>query len=193
MELSKQKQNEAKKLNVTTQYMLMADLMSIGYSEDDAYTVAFPENTALSAQQNNGIRKNIVESAKFRKLFENRRSRVKDGIATPVSIEEVELVGTDEVLKEILRSAKQQPLGSKERADLFARYNDIKKENEVGTEKETDSINFYFPLKCSQCPLLTAYNDEMRKQKGNEIKPVEMTRVIRIASRIIQAAKDAEE
>lgn len=193
MELSKQKQNEAKKLNVTTQYMLMADLMSIGYSEDDAYTVAFPENEALSVQQNNGIRKNIVESAKFRKLFENRRSRVKDGIATPVSIDEVELVGTDEVLKEVLRSAKQQPLGSKERAELFAKYNDIKKENEVGTEKETDNINFYLPLKCSQCPLLSAYNDEMKKQNSKIINPVEMPRVIRIAQRIIQAAKDAEE
>ena len=33
MELSKQKQTEAKKLNVTVQYLVMADLMSIGYSE----------------------------------------------------------------------------------------------------------------------------------------------------------------
>ena len=53
---------------------------------------------------------NIVESVKFKKLFENRRSRVKDGVATPVQLEEVELVSTEEVMKEILRSAKQQPI-----------------------------------------------------------------------------------
>ena len=187
MELSKAKQNEAKKLNVTTQYMVMADLMAIGYSEEDAYTIAYPENEAMSVQQNTGVRTNIIESAKlkivtfqiismmnkklivlakFKKLLEARRTRVKDGIATPIQLEEVELVGTEEVLKEILRSAKQQPVGSKERADLYAKYNDIRKENEQGTEDETDTINFMFPLKCNQCPLLFAYNEEMKNPCG---------------------------
>jgi hypothetical protein len=196
MELSKQKQTEAKKLNVTVQYLVMADLMSIGYSEQDAYIIAFPENEALASQQNDSIRKNIVESAKFKKLLDNRKQRVKDGSAAPVSLDEVELVGTEEVLKEILRSAKQQPVGSKERADLYAKYNDIKKENEQGTEDETDVINFYFPAKCSQCPLLYAYNEEAKKcknEKGEIIRPVEMGRVIKLSHKIIQAALDAEE
>lgn len=195
MELSKQKQTEAKKLNVTTSYLVFADLLSIGYSEEDAYIIAFPENTALSVQQNTGIRTNIIESAKFKKLLDARRSRVKDGIATPIDLDEVELVGTEEVLKEILRSAKQQPIGSKERADLYAKYNDIKKENEQGTEDETDDISFFFPAKCNMCPLLHSYNEEMEKCKdknGNVIRPVEMGRVIKLSQRIIQAAMDAE-
>ena len=195
MELSKQKQTEAKKLNVTVQYLAMADLMAIGYSEQDAYTIAFPENEALAKQQNDSIRKSIVESAKFKKLLDNRKQRVKDGVATPVELEDVELVSTEEVLKEILRSAKQQPVGSKERADLYAKYNDIKKENEQGTEDESDAINFHFPLKCSQCPLLYAYNEEAKKckdEKGNIIRPVEMGRVIKLSQTIIKAAMDAE-
>ena len=196
MELSKQKQTEAKKLNTSVQYLVFADLLAVGYSEQDAYTIAYPENEALASQQNESIRKNIVESAKFKKLLDNRIQRIKDGSATPVSLDEVELVGTEEVLKEILRSAKQQPVGSKERADLYAKYNDIKKENEQGTEDDTDAINFYFPAKCSQCPLLYAYNEEVKKckdEKGNIIRPVEMGRVIRLSKKIIQAALDAEE
>lgn len=196
MELSKQKQTEAKKLNVTVQYLVFADLCSVGYSEQDAYAIAFPENEALASQQNDSIRKNITESAKFKKLLDSRKQRVKDGVATPVELEDVELVSTEEVLKEILRSAKQQPIGSKERADLYAKYNDIKKENEQGTEDETDAINFYFPAKCSQCPLLYAYNEEAKKckdEKGNIIRPVEMGRVIKLSKKIIQAALDAEE
>lgn len=195
MELSKQKITEAKKLNVTVQYLVMADLMSIGYSESDAYTIAFPENQALAAKQNNSIRTNIVESVKFKKLLENRQSRVKEGIAAPISLDDVELVGTEEVLKEILRSAKQQPVGSKERADLYAKYNDIKKESEQGGKDNTDSINFVFPLKCNQCPLLYSYNEEVKKCKdetGKIIRPVEMGRVIRLSRKIIQAAMDAE-
>ena len=192
MELSRQKQTEAKKLNVTVQYLVMADLMAIGYSECDAYAIAYPENVALAEQQNNSIRNNIVESAKFKKLLVNRRSRVKEGIATPIQLDEVELVGTEEVLKEILRSAKQQPIGSKERADLYAKYNDIKKENEQEVIDETDNINFVFPLKCNQCPLLYSYNDYLKEKGLKEVRPVEMGRIINIAHKIIQAAKDAE-
>lgn len=189
MDLSKQKQTEAKKLNVTTQYLVMADLMAVGYSENDAYIIAFPENIALAAQQSNSIRNNILESAKFKKLLEDRRSRVKDGIAAPVKLDEIELVDTEEVLKEILRSAKQQPLGSKERAELYAKYNDIKKENEQENTDGTDAINFVLPLKCNQCPLLIAYNDFLKRNGNKEIKPVEMERIIRTAHNSIQTAQ----
>lgn len=192
MELSPQKNKEAKKYGVTAEYLVMSDLMSIGYSENDAYAVAYPENAALSVQQNNSIRKNILESAKFRKLLEERRSRVKEGIAAPVTLDELELVGTEEVLKEVLRSAKQQPVGSKERADLYAKYNDIKRESEQGEIDETDTINFMLPLKCHQCPLLYAYNDYLRKNGQREVRPVEMGRIMSIAGKIIQAAQDAE-
>ena len=192
MELSKQKQTEAKKLNVTSQYLVMADLMAIGYSETDAYAIAYPENIALAAQQSNSIRNNILESVKFKKLLEDRRSRVKEGIAAPVKLDEIELVDTEEVLKEILRSAKQQPVGSKERADLYAKYNDIKKESEQESTDGTDNINFVFPLKCNQCPLLYAYNDYLKRNNTTEVKPVEMERIIRTAHKIIQAAMDAE-
>lgn len=192
MELSKTKQTEAKKLNVTVQYLVMADLMAIGYSENDAYDIAYPENAALAQQQTNSIRNNIIESAKFKKLLENRRSRVKDGVATPVMLEEVELVGTEEVMKEILRSAKQQPVGSKERADLFAKYNEIKTKSEQGVEDDADNINFVLPLKCNQCPLLYSYNEFLKENGLQEVRPVEMGRIMSIAHKIIQAAKDAE-
>lgn len=193
MELSKQKQTEAKKLNVTVQYLVMADLMAVGYSENDAYIIAYPENEGLSVQQNNSIRTNIIESVKFKKLLENRRTRVKDGVAAPVMLDEVELVGTEEVMKEILRSAKQQPVGSKERADLFAKYNEIKTKNEQGVEDDTDNINFVFPLKCNQCPLLYSYNEYLKEHGEVEIRAVEMNRIMSLSHAIIKAAKEAEE
>lgn len=192
MELSKIKTNEAKKLNVSIQYLVFADLLAVGYPENDAYTIAYPENDALSVQQNNSIRKNILDSVKFKKLLENRRSRLKEGTATPILLEEVELAGTEEVLKEILRSAKHQPVGSKERADLFAKYNDIKAKNDQGTEDETEAINFFLPMKCNQCPLLYAYNEYLRENNIQEVRPVEMGRIMSVSQKIIQAAIDAE-
>ena len=45
MDLSKQNQVESKKLNVPIQYPVMADLLAIGYSDDDAYAILFQETT----------------------------------------------------------------------------------------------------------------------------------------------------
>lgn len=190
MELSSPKILEAKKLGVTVQYLVYADLMAIGYSENDAYVIAFPENVALSEYQNNSIKKNILSSAKFKKILEIRRSRVKDGTATPYTLEEMELVGTEEVLKEILRSAKQQAVGSKERAELYAKYNDIKRESEMSGTDGTDSINFFLPLKCNQCPLLHSYNQYLKENNLKEIRPVEMGKIAAAAHNIIQASKE---
>lgn len=190
--LSKQKENEAKKLAVTVQYLVMADLMAIGYSEEDAFVIAYPENMGRAEHLNASVRKSVVESAKFNKLLEDRRARVKDGVAAPAKLDEVKLVDTEEVMKEILRSAQQQPLGSKERAELFAKYNEIKTKNEQGIEDDSDNISFVFPLKCNLCPLLYSYNEVMKENGDKEIKPVEMGRVIDMSRSIIQAAIDAE-
>lgn len=192
MELSQAFQKMAKKMNATPQYVLLADLISIGYSELDAYTIAYPENEALSVQQNKGIRENILSSAKFKKVFEERCQHIKSGVAIPENMDSLELIETEEVLKEILRSARNQPIGSKERADLFAKYNDIKDEYEHTVKDDDDSISFFFPLKCNQCPLLYAYNDYMKRHGEKGFKPVEMDRVMRLSRTIIKAATDAE-
>lgn len=191
MELSKQKQQEAKKLGVTVQYLVMADLCAAGYSEADAYEVAFPDNAALAAQQNTSIRKNIAESAKFRRLLEERRERLRQSEQVPYG--EIELIGAEETAKEILKVAQKMDQGSKERGEMFMKYADLIRRNEQGTEDVTDAISFGLPLKCNQCPLLYSYNEEMRRQDdGREIRPVEMERVIRLSRKIIQAAADAE-
>ena len=188
LELSQPMKKQAKKLGVPEAQIVLADLLSIGYSENDAFTIAYPENAALSVQQNKTVRESVLSSKKFQRVLEERRSHIKSGVAIPIPVDEIELVGTEEVLKEILRSAKQQPSGSKERADLFAKYNDIKRENEINSITKEDSITFAFPIKCYQCPLLHTYN-EFRKQNGEkDVKPVEMERIIRLADGIIKKA-----
>lgn len=192
MELSQAFQKKAKKMNATPQYVLLADLIAIGYSEIDAYTIAYPENEALSVQQNKGIRENILSSAKFKKLLDERLGQIGVTGNRQSGVGDVELISTEEVMKEILLSARKQPVGSKERADLFAKYNDIKTKSDVTAGNEEDAISFYFPLKCSQCPLLYAYNDYAGKNGVGEVKPVEMERVMRLSRTIIKAATDAE-
>ena len=187
-DLSPSFKKQAKKLGVPEAQVLLADLLSIGYSESDAFAIAYPENAALSAQQNKSIKDSIINSPKFKAVYENRLENIKSGVSVPMDLDDVELVGTEEVLKEILRSAKQQTIGSKERADLYAKYNDIKKESEQVSEKTEDAITFAFPIKCYQCPLLYTYNKYRKENGEKELKPVEMERVIRLADKLIKKA-----
>lgn len=193
LDLSPSFKKQAKKLGCTEQNLLIADLLSIGYSESDAFAIAYPENAALSINQRKNIQDSVLNSSKFKKVYEERRANIKSGVSVPIPVDEIELVGTEQVLKEILRSAQQQPVGSKERADLYAKYNDIKKESEQNSNNEQDSIMFAFPIKCYQCPLLHTYN-EYRKENGEkEVRPVEMERIVRLADIIIKKATKTDD
>lgn len=172
---------EVKKYNTIGQMLAMADLMSVGHEAVDAYIIAYPENRQYPEKQDRAIMEQILASAKFKKLLDVRKSRIKDGAAVPVSLEETELIDTDEVAKEILRSAKSAPIGSKERADLFLRYDDIMQRNKV-VDVEEDilrDIQFVFPLKCYQCPLFVEMNKVREESEQPQVPPVEMDAIIR--------------
>lgn len=192
MELSKQKQDEARKLGVSVQHMLLADLMSLGYSEADAYAVAFPENAALSAQQNKAMRAKITSASRFRTLLDERMEKHKgDGVT---AIADTELIDKEQTAKMILAAAKKLPGDSKERIEGLMKYSDLmgyKKEDVEGDV--TDNISFVFPLKCNQCPLLYSYNNYLRENGLTELKPVEMNRVLSLAHTLIEAARATEE
>ena len=172
---------ELKKYNTIGQMLVMADLMSVGHEAVDAYIIAYPENRQYPENQDRAIMEHILASAKFQKLLEVRKSRIKDGAAVPVSLEETELIDTDEVAKEILRSAKSAPIGSKERADLFLRYDDIMQRNKVDVE-DTElmkDIQFALPLKCYQCPLFIELNKVREECEQSQVPPIEMDAIIR--------------
>ena len=83
--------------------------------------------------------------------------------------------------KEILRSAKSAPIGSKERADLFLRYDDIMQRNKVDVE-DTElmkDIQFALPLKCYQCPLFVELNKMREECEQSQVPPIEMDAIIR--------------
>ena len=166
---------ELKKYNTVEQMLVMADLMSVGHEAVDAYIIAYPENRQYPEKQDRAIMEQILASAKFKKLLDVRKSRIKDGAAVPVSLEETELIDSDEVAREILRSAKSAPIGSKERADLFLRYDDIMQRNKV---VDVD-IQFVFPVKCYQCPLFVDFNKMREECDQPQVPPVEMDAIIR--------------
>ena len=165
MELSTTLQKTARKLGVSQEYMIMADLMAVGYGEYDAYTISHPGNAAYSIQQNNNIRANIIKTQKFKKLLADAKQRLRDKLGDPSTIEDVQLMGMEDVAKEILLSALNQPKGSKERADLLKGYKDTLAEYEGKNTTQTSSISFYLPMCCDKCPLMIKYKEGKDKRQ----------------------------
>ena len=189
MELSTIKKQEAKKLGVTTSELLMADLLSLGYSEMDADIIAYPEDAALSSMMQQANRKKITSKVSFMELGEKRKISNANILEFSGDTSDIELIDNEMTAKEILKIAKKMPEGSKERGEMFMKYADLTRKNDAATEEAMDSFKFYFPVKCNQCPLFDAYNT-FRKQKGDrEIRPVEMDGIIRNAAPIMEKAR----
>lgn len=189
MDLSPNKTKEARSLKCTVNELVFADLLSIGYTEQDAYILAYPADAALSLRMQKTNMENITRRGKFKALCEQVRKKNASTLSVPSEAGGVELIGAEDVAKEILMSAKTQPVGSKERADLMAKYNDIRKDNEQVTEDVTEAIHFYLPVKCHQCPLFTAYNVYLSGRGEAEVRPVEMEGIIRHGDRIVKKIK----
>lgn len=190
MNLSKNKTNEAKRLGIKPEWLIAADLITIGYTEDDAFEISHSRiSMTKSALQNDNIKREMYNSPVFKKALEARMEAHREN-ATVIG-EDEELIDKTQTAKLIMRAAMKQPNDSKERIEGLMKYADImgykKDDVEAGID---ESISFFLPLKCDQCPLLKAYNKEQERQGGDTIRPVEMGRVIGMAKDIIENAKN---
>lgn len=178
MALNEQIQKLAKRMKVEPEMIVFADFLFLGYHEVEAYLMAYPNDESLSLSMMKRKRKNIICSNKFKEICSERRELFERTLSVPNDISEIELIGSEEVAKEILATAKHQTPGSKERADLYAKYYEVIKDainNMPESTDETDDIHIYYPTKCNECLFLIIYNKHwrryLREHKGEEIEP----------------------
>ena len=189
MELSSAKNSEAKKLGVSVSELVFADLLSLGYAESDAYTIAFPEDLGLNMQAVKHNRQKVLSKQSFRDLCEKRREVNASRLEFSGDAANIDLIDNEMTAREILKIARQMPENSKERGEMFMKYADLTRKNDQKTEEVMDAVSFYFPVKCHQCPLLFSYNEYVRERKTDgELRPVEMEAVIRMARPLIEKA-----
>ena len=189
MNLSKNKLNEAKRLGIKPEWLIAADLITLGYTEDDAFEISHSRiSMTKSALQNDNIKREMFSSPVFKKSVEARVEAHRENAAV-IGVD-TELIDKTQTAKLIMSAAMKQPNDSKERIEGLMKYADImgykKDDVEAGMD---DSISFFLPLKCDQCPLLKAYNEEQEKQGGETVRPVEMGHVIRMAQPVIENTK----
>ena len=187
MDVSKNLEDKAKKYGASVRDLIMADLVGIGYTENDAYAIAYNGVMPMQVYQIREAREKILKKVGYKRALSARLEQ--QGISEHMPTEgEDELIDKRKTAKLIMNAALKQPNDSKERIEGLMKYADIMGyKRDVEESDVTENISFFFPLKCNQCPLLIAYNDAQSK-KG-EIKPVEMGRIIEMAQPILKKAK----
>ena len=175
---NEQIQKLAKRMKVEPEMIVFADFLFLGYHEVEAYLMAYPNDESLSLSMQKRKRKNIICSNKFKEICRERLEQFERTLSLPNDISEIELIGSEEVAKEILKTAKHQTPGSKERADLYAKYYEIIKDAMINAPESTDEtgdINIHFPTKCNECLFLIIYNKHwkryLKEHEGEEIEP----------------------
>lgn len=163
MELSKRIIKEAKKYAIDPATLVMADLITIGYTPNEAYDIVYQENAVLNFQQNQSIREGITKSGRFKEMVNDRIESLRSRLPLKDN-EDMELMSTEDAAKQVLKAAQMLPEGSKERGEMFVKYTELLRRNStVDAEPEEDSIRIYMPLKCNDCPLLQEYNEKQRE------------------------------
>lgn len=159
MEYSARLRKEAGRYNVPVQTIIMVDLMGIGYTENEAYSIAYSENARLSKQQNISIRENITQAVGFSDILKDRGRVVKAKPSTETHMgDTTPQMSKDEVAAQLKVQIDMLPDGSKEKADVLMKYADLfamKKEEKKGDEEEV--IKVWMPLTCDLCPYKKSY------------------------------------
>lgn len=168
MDFSKRITKEAKGYNIEPQAIVLADLLAIGYTEAEAYNIAYADNCVLTFEQNQSIRNALTTSQKFLEMAEERRKMIRGRLPVAINEEDIELMSTEEAAKQVLIAAKTLPNGSKERGEMFVKYTELLRKNTtVDAEPEDESIRIYLPLKCCDCQL---YQDHIESSKESKEK-----------------------
>lgn len=154
MEVSRRTRSEAKKNKLDLEEMAMAELMLAGWPQKDAFCVCFKPAGTMPADYIVQRIQNICDSEPFI-MYMRRREKIKrkGNSEEPEVEEEIEMLDKEEVLRELLRSARSLPNGSKERAEILMKYADLQQMKKDKVEGEDTTVHYYLPLTCHMCEL----------------------------------------
>ena len=162
LEASQRLKKEAAKIGCNANHIILADLILSGYTEAEAYDIAYSENVTWNAQRKIAHRESQFASEQYKRAYDIRKD------ARGVNIEAAESRDKDAVEQEI-NNLINQTRDPKLKADLLMKLADLKQMKKDASSSDEDPVQFFLSIDCVQCPLLDAYNSYIAKR--NEEKP----------------------
>lgn len=150
---------EALRVGCDPNHIILADLILSGYTDAEAYDIAYSEMIAASAKVKIDNRDRVFASEGYKRAYDSRKS------ARQVEVTAIEDRGKEDVLRELNDMATRER-DVKMKAELLMKIAEIKQMKKDVTIDDEDPVQFFFPLSCVKCPLLEAYNDFIKKRNS---------------------------
>jgi len=170
MDYTRSLKASVKKARISIPEKVFADLMIMGWKEQDAFVAAYGYNVNYSDDYNRTQMRNIIGNPDFAKYMERQRMRLDEekqaSSEASASDEDVLSKATkEETLKELLIAKQTMRMGSNEWLATTRLVADLQQMKKDIVEDEDTTKHYYLPLSCWNCEL---YIKATTRKKGQE-------------------------
>lgn len=169
---SKKLIKEADSYGIGLNELVMADLISVGYTKMDAFYLAFPEYQSRSVLEARNIMDSITKGDRFKSLVKERTRQHTNSDVDRLQQSEG-LIDKTQAAQEILNVARSLPENSKERGEMFVKYMEMLRKNDESVDAGNDHITYYLPLTCSKCSLYKKFQSAQRAKELEQRRTLE--------------------
>ena len=192
LEASPRLKKESSRIRCDWQHIIMADLALSGYSENEAFEIAYPETAGLNVKLRIARREKETSSDGYKRAYEERK------VARKANIEVAESRNKEAVEREI-NTLINTTTDTKLKAELLMKLANLKQMTKEGGGQDEDTVQFHLPIDCSMCPLLQAYNDWLDNRNAalpqeeweTPVRPDEMQMIVERAYDEVERIKKA--
>ena len=155
MDYTKAFKTECRKSALDIQEKIMADLMAIGWKDQNAYVAAYGYGVNYSDAYHKEQIEKITSRPEFSRYLERTRKRYARQSDEASSEEEFDpsCVSKEQLLKDLVLARKKVSYGSKEWIDMTKQIADITQAKKDELKEEDTTIHYYLPLTCDRCSL----------------------------------------
>ena len=158
MDYSRSLKAAVKKARISIPEKVFADLMILGWKEQDAYVAAFGYNINYDDNYVRTQMRNTISNPDFARYMESRGRRLDNDTKAEAegSLSDDELISKatkEETLKELMAAKAGMKTGSKEWMDAIKLIADLQQMKKDVVDDEETTIHYYLPLNCKNCSL----------------------------------------
>ena len=165
MDYTRSLKSAVKKARISIQEKIFADLMIVGWKEQDAYVAAFGYQINYDENYVRTQMRNTVSNPDFVKYMESKGKKLEKAAQAEAEgdLTDDELLSKatkEETLKELMQAKQKMRAGSREWLDATKLIADLQQMKKDTVEDEDTTIHFYLPLQCNMC----AFNPKNKKE-----------------------------
>ena len=169
-EYSKRLKAEAKGMGIPPQSLVMAYLLACGFSDNEAYTIAYSCNEALSKTQNISIREQIVQNPNFQEIVERVRTKITGkGTAPAKSSDSAQQLSKEDIATILKRQMDALPDGDKAKTDAAIKYAELYQYKKDDPKDDNEYLpHIWLPMPCFLCQYKQDYDERRKAEKTDK-------------------------